>query len=286
MDQGSKLAMNDMEIESKRRLFQFNLQVLLLIFVIVAMALGWWRTHDQLAQAQAQIEAIHRAEELHANAPRAIAGSPRVLPASKIQTPAEFIAALRVIQDLYKFNDDTADPFVKTPVADETIPALIDLLKDPDSQIRTKALSTLGKIKRRPEVIVPAMIPMLNDVHSNVRWHAAFALGQFQAEAKSSIPALMLQFNDDTSPIAAFSADMIRQIDNTIETEPRLAQLLANPLKENRERAVSALSSLATPAALQALIAYYRTVDDPKLRDRLASTIGHLDKKINAKSAP
>ncbi|WP_322975322.1 HEAT repeat domain-containing protein [Aporhodopirellula aestuarii] len=162
---------------------------------------------------------------------------------------------------------------------------LLDLLNDRDSGIRTRALATLGKIKRQPDIVVPALIPLLNDEHANVRWHAAFALGQFGKEAQGGIQSLAAQMNDDLSPIATFAAITLRQIDDTIATEARLIDLLSNPIGQNRDRAMKALVDLETPTALDVLVRRYRNEDDPKLRDRIARTIAKLDENVNRNTA-
>ena len=147
---------------------------------------------------------------------------------------------------------------------------LIELLGDTDPEIRTRALATLGKINRHPDVIVPAAMPMLKDDQANVRWHAAYALGQFKQDAELAIPALVEQMNDDESPIATFSAMMLRQIDDTIATEERLVQLLSNPIDSNRVRAIDALAELRTPTAFDTLVPRYRNESDPIMRESLA----------------
>jgi len=275
-----------MESKSQHRTLQFNSQVLLLIVLVVAVALAWWRTNDQLQQSRAQIDAMRRSQKIEAREPKDVSVSiPRQLPANRIQTPKEFIIALREIEDWYEFADHTADPFAETDVADDAIPMLVRLLVDRDPEVRTRALATLGKINRNPDVVVPVVIPLLKDEHANVRWHAAFALGQFGDEARRGIQPLTTEMNDDLSPIATFAATMLRQIDPTIETEARLIELLSNPIEQNRDRAIGALADLETPAALDALVRRYRNEDDPKLRDRLARTIANLEKNVNRNTA-
>ena len=274
-----------MEGRSQRRPMQFNLQVLMLLFLVAAMALGWWRTHDRLAQSHAQLEAMRRAQQIEREGGSMAVTEMASEPAREIQTPAQFIALLREIDDWYEYADEVAAPFAKNSVADETIPLLLDLLQDPDPEIRTRALVALWEIKRKPNVVVPALIRMLGDNDTNVRWQAAYALGEYGEDAREGIPALALQMNDDASPIAAFAAMMIRRIDDTIATEPRLVQLLSNSVGRNRERAIEGLADLATPTALEAIVREYRHETDPKLRDQMAGTIARMDETLNPKTA-
>lgn len=198
-------------------------------------------------------------------------------PPNKCDTPEDFIAALRTIPDWSEFANNTADPFVKTSIADETIPLLIELLNDPDLQIRVRALSTLGKIRRHADVIVPALIPFLNDEHPGIRWHAACSLGMFRGDAAAAIPALTAQLNDDESPIAVFSAVILLEIDDTVPIEGRLIELLPQQNMLNRSRAVDALADLGTPTARDALFAAFQTETDQQMRDQLAQAINRVD---------
>jgi hypothetical protein len=269
---------------SPRRAVQFGIQGLFVALLICAVLLGWWRDRRQLTQdlerTKALLEALRHVEQAQSG-PKpgmSVPGVFRPKP-NKCATPEDFIKALRTMEDWYEFADETADPFVKTPIADAAIPALIELLSDPDQEIRKRALSTLGKMGRKSETIVPAVIPLLDDAHPNVRWHAAFTLSSFGDDAKAAIPALWRQINDDDSPIAAFAAEMLHRIDPSADVLPRLRQLLKNHQKENRGRAIDALAELRSPQAKQALVEAFREEKDPELRERLAGAIAWLDKE-------
>lgn len=108
--------------------------------------------------------------------------------------------------------------------------------------IRVRALATLGKIHRHPDTIAPALISFLSDENPGIRWHAALALGQFRGDAAAATPALLTQMNDDQSPIAAFSAEMLREIDRAIPNEDRLIDLLSQQEGANRNRAIDTLA--------------------------------------------
>jgi HEAT repeat protein len=83
-----------------------------------------------------------------------VANAKEELP-NRVANVAEFIKALRETKDWYEFADRTADPFAKTSIADEAVPALIELLDDPNPEVRTRAACTLGKIHRHPDHVVP-----------------------------------------------------------------------------------------------------------------------------------
>jgi hypothetical protein len=278
---------------SRRYAFQFSIRTLLALFVVCALLLAWWRDRSQLTaeleHTRATLDAVRRANELEAAARSgpfaSSSATPRQLPPNKCATPEEFIKALREIKNWYEFADKTADPFVKTPVADATIPMLIELLRDPDEQVRTRAACTLGKIgaqaekRHHADKIVPVLIPVLEDEVPNVRWHAAFALGNFGPDAKAAVPALRKQMNDNRSPIAGFAAEMLQRIDSKEAVEARLIELLQNPLRENRWRALDALGDLSTPKVKMALVDAFRREKDAEIRDRIAKMIARLESK-------
>jgi hypothetical protein len=272
---------------SRRSLVQFSIQGLFLVLLICAVLLGWWRDRQRLAEelrrAQAMLDALQGASRSHQS--KAGSGVPYVRPEppNKCATPEEFIKALREIKNWYEFADETADPFVKTPVADKTIPMLIELLRDPKPEIRWRALSTLGKIARHAETIVPAVIPLLKDDHDNVRWHAACALSHFGRDAQAAVPALWEQINDDSSPIAAWAADMLRKIDPNADVEPRLIALLNRGDQKNRERALSALSDIGSARVKTALLDAFRRETDGEFRAKIGGVIAWLDAKETRK---
>lgn len=143
--------------------------------------------------------------------------------------------------------------------------------------IRVRALATLGKIHRHPDTIVPAFISFLSDENPGIRWHAALALGQFRGDAAAATPALLAQMNDDQSPIAAFSAEMLREIDRAIPIENRLIDLLSQQEGANRNRAIDTLADLGTPTARSARVGAFRGETNKQTSNQLAQAIRSTD---------
>jgi HEAT repeat protein len=248
--------------------------------VVVALACVWILDRRHLA---AELAAMRRAAQLSAQEPRLAMGIPmpeEELP-NRAPDVADFIKALRETKDWYEFADRTADPFSKTTIADEAVPGLLELLNDPDPEVRTRAACTLGKIRRHPGQVVPALIPVLNDEVPNVRWHAAFALSQFGQDAKLAIPAFQKQIADRGSPIAAFCADTIQKIEPAVDIEASLIELLRNDLSENRKRAVAALGRLKSSRARPALIDAFAKEPNAEVKDQMARVIALIEAKPN-----
>ena len=55
-------------------------------------------------------------------------------------------------------------------------------LKDPDWQARGGAISGLGKIRSKPEVVVPLIAPFLYDTNNVIQRTAAYALRHLESE--------------------------------------------------------------------------------------------------------
>jgi hypothetical protein len=264
---------------------RFTLGSLLLIVVIVAMGIAWWLDHARLkrelvnAQTRltakdllaAQREASGRSYEVESTAPTA----PQ---ASKYSRPAQFIEALRETRDWYEFQDEM-EKFVKTSVADDAVPLLIELLENPDPEVRWRALATMGRMARQEETIVPAITPLLADHHQNVRWHASDALGQFGPKARAALPAMHDLVERESSPIAAFTVGMIRQIDPSRDYESRLQVFLREGDDKTRDRAIESLGGVATISRQteDALLEAFRECENESLKKQIAHLLEHIE---------
>ena len=92
------------------------------------------------------------------------------------------------------------------PVAKEAVPALIKALKGQDAAIRRVVISSLGKIRSDPEIVIPLLIPYLEDDALDVA--AAGALAEFGSLAKPAVPKLLplLRAKDDDDQAAGKEA--------------------------------------------------------------------------------
>jgi hypothetical protein len=70
------------------------------------------------------------------------------------------------------------------------VPVLIDLLKDPEPDIRAMAANALGQLQAAPTLAIPALISVLDDPQLFPRYNAATALGSFGLAATNALPAL------------------------------------------------------------------------------------------------
>ena len=171
------------------------------------------------------------------------------------------------------------EQFVKTSIADDAVPSLIELLENSDPEVRWRALATMGRMARQEEAIVPAIIPLLADSHQNVRWHAAYALGEFGAKASAALPAMHELVERESSPIAAFTVGMIRQIDPSRDFESRLQIFLREGDDQTRDRAVESLGGVpkVSRQTEDALLEAFRDSKDESLKTRIAHLLERIE---------
>jgi hypothetical protein len=81
--------------------------------------------------------------------------------------------------------------------SEDVLPALIKTLKDADWEARGGALSGLGKIQNKPEVVVPLISPFLYDANNVLQRTAAYALRDLGSEA--GYRALLMASNAPSS---------------------------------------------------------------------------------------
>ena len=74
------------------------------------------------------------------------------------------------------------------PAAQDAVPALVPLLKDPKASVRRAAASALGGLGPAAQDAVPALVPLLNDPEADVQWAAAVALDQIGPRPRTPSP--------------------------------------------------------------------------------------------------
>ena len=96
------------------------------------------------------------------------------------------------------------------PKAKEVVPALERLLHDPDRDVRQEVLVALGQCGKPA---VPALIEALKDLDSNILVRAAEALGRIGPEAKEAIPALLPLLKDDIEEVRNVAGAALKKIE-------------------------------------------------------------------------
>lgn len=91
------------------------------------------------------------------------------------------------------------------PAAKDAVPALVDVLKQSDVNVRREAMMTLGAIHVVTPQVINALAQQLNDRDPLIRAPAAYALGVLGPDANAAIPALhkVLEDSDNVVRTAA-----------------------------------------------------------------------------------
>jgi len=98
---------------------------------------------------------------------------------------------------------------------DETasvVPALANLLNDPDAEVRLQAAKALYKIGPHAESAVPALITSLQDSGFGGRWMVAQALGEIGPAARPAIPALAEVLNDPNPDLRKYAGEALQRL--------------------------------------------------------------------------
>lgn len=114
-------------------------------------------------------------------------GRALVAPVSYEQ-PAELPQMLRRFEE---WSDQEAAEDALGRIGAAAVPALVQALRNPDLQVRHKAIEVLGRMGDEAAAAVPDLIPLLDDPDPQIRKSAARTLGQIGPSAKDAVPALM-----------------------------------------------------------------------------------------------
>ncbi len=94
----------------------------------------------------------------------------------------------------------------------EAVPALIKLLKDPDSSVRKGAVNALASIVPAAKEVVPALTEALKDPNEEVRSDAVNALGKIGRSAMKSVSSLIKTLKDSNDEVRRNSAGALGEI--------------------------------------------------------------------------
>jgi hypothetical protein len=125
------------------------------------------------------------------------------------------------------------------------LPKLILLLRDPNPDVRSSAVDTLGYMRKSSKLVIPKLIPLLQDHDGWVRGRTAAALGEFGEPAKAAIPRLLLLLHDYDPIVRSFAAATLGKMGQSANGSiPHLIPLLKDPDPFVRENASKTLKIL------------------------------------------
>lgn len=102
---------------------------------------------------------------------------------------------------------------------------LLSDLKSTNDLDRIKAARLLPQLKGDAEKIVPALIESLKDKETDVRWSAAIGLGYFGEKAKSAVAALQVALKDRDARVREAAGVALSRIDPAQFSAPTKSRL-------------------------------------------------------------
>jgi hypothetical protein len=98
------------------------------------------------------------------------------------------------------------------PMGEAALPKLTDLLRDDVPEVRSLAAGALASVERRKERAVPLLVGMLKDPEPLVRRRIANLLGEF-GESEEVVPALKEALNDEDKQVRVEAAAALERIE-------------------------------------------------------------------------
>jgi HEAT repeat protein len=132
------------------------------------------------------------------------------------------------------------------PLGKPALPDLMQLLGDPDPQIRMSVVYCLGRIGPEARDAVPLLLPFLDGTNQSLAWAATEALGAIHAEPASVVPLLIRNLDTNISlryramtmvSLGAFGAQAQAAV-------PAIVPFLRDRQAGNREAATNALRAI------------------------------------------
>jgi HEAT repeat protein len=162
--------------------------------------------------------------------------------------------------------------------AKSAIPALAQMLRDPDGYLRTIAAHTLETFKADA---VPSVVPMLGDCDPRVRALAAETLRAIGPDARAAVPALTETLHDECPSVRDAAAFALREMGPEAKSAiPALANMLCDEDEYLRLTAAQTLEKLG-PDAIPAVVVMLRA-PEPRVRELAANVVRQIRANIES----
>ena len=154
-------------------------------------------------------------------------------------------------------------------VIEVTIPALSEILDDPEPAVRAAALRALSSIGSESEPAIPFIIEMMGDGNPNVRRAAATALGNIGGPSKHILQGLIVTLADKDNDVQLAASRSITKMGGA--SVRLLIKAMENPDPSVRLLVAATLENLGNEAVL-AIPALSQALHDDEHAVRLAAT--------------
>lgn len=157
-----------------------------------------------------------------------------------------------------------------------SIPALIDVLKDADAEVRACAARALGSFEDKRAL--PGLIALLKDKDKDVRESALSALGSFRDQVPVS--AILTALGDEDNDIKQAAIGLAEcECEDDKRQDPQIVQkvveLIGHPNADVRDAAISVLPSFNLKEAPAGLLAGAKD-RNPDTRQHVAQALGSI----------
>ena len=98
-------------------------------------------------------------------------------------------------------------------IGSAAVPAVLELLKDPDRNQRSSAVWILSMMGSEAKAAVPVLVETLQDKDLRLREDVAVCLGEIGPQAESAVPALRLALRDNSNRVRVCAARALTKID-------------------------------------------------------------------------
>jgi HEAT repeat protein len=171
------------------------------------------------------------------------------------------------------------------PPAQEAVPALRDVLDDPDGEVRREAAFALGAMGEAASPAVPQLTELLQDPDMNVRYAAAYALGKIGPQAMEAKSELVKRLASPDRFLGLVAAWALARVHpecpaTSPKSVPVLVKALEQPAPMVQLEAIEALRCLGPLAkdALPGLRELAESTDNAAIRQAAADAIEAIEK--------
>lgn len=138
------------------------------------------------------------------------------------------------------------------PLGKDAVPALIDLVKDVDPNVRLSAADCLGNIGPDAKAAVPLLLPYVNSTSRIVAWDTTVNLGRIHMEPALVVPAIVTNLTA-TNISMRYRGTTIAALgkfgEHAKAAVPFIVPFLNDADEDNRSEATNALKAIDSEAA-------------------------------------
>jgi len=262
----------------KKHWFRFSVLTLLLLTLVVALGMAWWRDHRQMSSTNdLQARQIRKLQQQVDEQHNVFVGN---LTTFRLKNAEDLVQFVEKATD-QEFHSENWGPFGNSHVANQSVPLLLKLLDSPQESTRIRALTLfawMGRAKRPPEVDpIPKLISLLENPSSRTRTSAMWALGKNGRNAKDALPSLKAIMERDISHNSYCATMAVEEIDAAIDIGPRLRELFLHGNNIMRQNVAFRLPDhLPAKEAREILSAQYERETDNEVRESLAQAMNKV----------